>query len=56
MNEDLFKELGFESAAEFYKMSSDVDLSSAEKMAAFQSWKENDGTKAGLKALPTTNR
>lgn len=56
MSEEVFKELGFESSAEFNKMVADVDLSSAEKIAVFKSWQENDGTKSGLEALLIDNR
>lgn len=53
MPEELLRQLGFSSSAEFHGMVSNADISSAEKMAAFQCWQENDGTKAGLEALPT---
>lgn len=51
--DELVKQLGFESAAEFHGMVAAVDISSAEKMAAFRRWQDSDGTKAGLVALPT---
>jgi hypothetical protein len=42
---------GFVNAEEMNKMVSKVDLTTAEGLAAFQTWKEEDGTKAGLVTL-----
>jgi hypothetical protein len=50
---DIIKALGFESEAEFHSMVSSVDISTPERMRAFISWKENDGTKGGLANLVT---
>jgi hypothetical protein len=45
------KQLGFESASEFYRMVADVDLTSTERIAVFKRWQEHDGTKQGLMRL-----
>lgn len=50
MNDEIAKELGFESAAEFFKMVADVDLT-GDGLAAFKQWQDNDGTKQGLLVL-----
>lgn len=49
--EEFVKYSGFESVEEFHRLMSHVDLSSPEKMKAFEDWKENDGTKEGLLKL-----
>lgn len=49
--EVIVKELGFESTQEFNKMVAAVDLSNPARQDAFVAWKENDGTKAGLRKL-----
>lgn len=49
--EEIVKQYGFESVGEFHRMVADVDLTSAEKIAAFKKWQEDDGTKKGLIAL-----
>lgn len=46
--EEIAKSLGFESLQEFHKLVADVDLSTSEKIKAFENWKLNDGSKAGL--------
>jgi len=46
--EEIVKSMGFESLAEFNKMVSDVDLSSADKIKKFKEWQNLDGTKEGL--------
>lgn len=51
ISEQTLNDLGFESVQEFYDMVAAVDLSSIEKQKAFNSWKENDGTKDGLLKL-----
>lgn len=45
------KQYGFSSRAELDNMVTMVDLSTAEKLQAFNNWRENDGTKAGLVRL-----
>ena len=42
---------GFTNAEEMNKMVAEVDLTTAAGLAAFQTWKEEDGTKAGLVTL-----
>lgn len=49
--EKLVKERGFESLSEFNALVSSVDISSFEKMSAFNNWREYDGTKDGLLKL-----
>ena len=46
------KELGFSSNGEFFRMVAAVDLDSPEKIAALKRWQREDGTRAGLAALP----
>ncbi|MCK5016353.1 MAG: hypothetical protein KAS32_04700 [Candidatus Peribacteraceae bacterium] len=53
MIKDIVKEYGFESAAEFHKMISAIDISTTDKLLAFRTWKETDGTKEGLSKLET---
>jgi hypothetical protein len=54
--DEIFKQLGFESEAEFHRMVAGADLSSVERIAAFKHWQDEDGSKAGLEALsPTPN-
>jgi len=45
------KMMGFEDAAEMNRLVAQADISTPEKLAAFERWKEEDGTKAGLLAL-----
>jgi len=47
----LFKQAGFDSAAEFHRMVASVDLSTPDRFAAFKRWQEEDGTKQGLSLL-----
>jgi hypothetical protein len=49
--ENLAKQYGFNSRAELDNMVTMVDLTTAEKLHAFNQWRENDGTKAGLVRL-----
>lgn len=42
---------GFESAVEMNKLIAAVDISTPEKLQAFNTWKEGDGSKAGLQQL-----
>jgi hypothetical protein len=51
--EDLIKELGFESVQEYHRLVASADLSTAEKLKAFEAWKNEDGSKAGLLKLIT---
>lgn len=48
---DPWKELGFESEREMFKMVSSVDLSNEETLLKFIAWKTNDGTKIGLEKV-----
>lgn len=45
------QQYGFESLEEFNRLVASVDLSSPEKIAAFNRWREDNGTKEGLLAL-----
>ena len=45
------KAFGFRDNAERLQMEADIDMSSAENVAAFEQWKDSDGTKAGLDRL-----
>lgn len=49
--EEFVKAMGFDSVKEFHRLVASVDLSTPEKLKAFEDWKENDGTKEGLLAL-----
>ena len=49
--EDLVKEMGFNSVQEFNHLVATVDISTPQKLKAFEDWKENDGTKEGLLKL-----
>lgn len=51
--EELAKSKGFESSSEMLKMIASTDLTSPEKLNAFDDWKFNDGTKEGLQKLPS---
>lgn len=51
MNEEIAKQLGFDSAAEFHKMVAAVDLTTADRFSAFVHWQQSDGTKQGLARL-----
>ena len=39
---------GFENAKDLVRLTAAVDISTPEKLAAFEKWKWEDGTKAGL--------
>ncbi|MGV6816151.1 MAG: hypothetical protein ACWA44_02640 [Thiotrichales bacterium] len=55
--EDLVKELGFESVQEYHKLVSTADISTVEKMVAFEKWKKEDGSKEGLlKLIPNDTK
>ena len=54
--DDQLKELGFSSFTEWSKLVSNADISTPVKMAAFELWKNEDGTKEGLLALITDNQ
>ncbi len=49
--DDLAKASGFENAAEMLKLTADADLSTHEKIEAFENWRDIDGTKEGLLKL-----
>ena len=49
--EELVKELGFKDLDEYHKLVANVDLSSFEKIRAFNNWKNNDGSKEGILKL-----
>jgi hypothetical protein len=42
---------GFASLKEFNHLVASIDLSNLEKLAAFEQWRDNDGTKEGLLKL-----
>jgi hypothetical protein len=46
------KTFGFDGEQDFHRMVATVDIASPEKLSAFRSWQEKDGTKAGLLKLP----
>lgn len=48
--------LGFEHEREFFEMVSNVRLVEPGDMSAFKAWQREDGTKEGLKKLPTVSR
>lgn len=50
-DERVLKELGFASADEFQEMILAADISTPEKLKAFEKWKLEDGSKAGLVRL-----
>ncbi len=50
--DEIVKQLGFENEAELHGMVANVDISTQDRLDAFQKWQEEDGTKAGLAALP----
>jgi len=54
MMEELVKALGFEDLKEFNCMVACVDLSSAQNLAAFRYWQEQDGSKTGLIQLQSS--
>lgn len=49
---DAARALGFESEAELHGLVCSRDIANPEGLAAFQRWKTEDGTKAGLLKLP----
>jgi len=49
--EEIVKQNGFVSLEEFNKIVANVDLTSADKIAAFKKWQDEDGTKTGLLKL-----
>jgi hypothetical protein len=51
--EQLAKSYGFTNRAELDNMVTMIDMSTAEKLQAFNVWRENDGSKAGLVKLLT---
>ncbi len=48
---DMIKDLGFKDKDEFYALVASVDITTTAELAAFNNWKLNDGTKAGLLKL-----
>lgn len=50
--DELVKKMGFENLQEFHRMVASVRLTLPGDLAAFNYWKENDGTKEGLSKLP----
>ena len=50
---EVVRELGFADEREFHRLVASRDISTPEKLKAFKSWQEGDGSKAGLLALPT---
>lgn len=53
MDDSDVQRLGFKSLGEFCLLVADVDLSTPERIAAFERWRDEDGTKIGLSVLPT---
>jgi hypothetical protein len=51
--EELVKQMGFGSLEEYHRLVANVDLSTLEKLNAFNEWKNEDGTKEGILKLPT---
>lgn len=51
--EEFVKQAGFESLQEFNSMVSNVDISNPDKLSAFKSWQNDDGSKEGLLKLRT---
>ncbi len=49
--DELARAMGFAGAAEFHRLVAATDITTQDKLAAFRSWQENDGSKAGLLAL-----
>ncbi len=49
--DEVAKQNGFTNAAELNTMITNVDLTTAEKLKAFMTWKDSDGSKAGLLPL-----
>jgi hypothetical protein len=54
--DELAKSLGFESEKEMFQLVCRIDLSSPIKVARFQQWKNEDGTKFGLLKAIEENR
>lgn len=48
MTDEIAQALGFDSAAEFYNLIANADITTPEKLAAFKHWQTEDGTKDGL--------
>lgn len=48
---ELVKQLGFIDVKEFFSMVSKADISTPDKLAEFQNWKDADGTKQGLEKI-----
>ena len=53
--DELAREMGFIDFNEMARLTSHVDISTPEKLAAFNLWKNNDGTKYGLLCLYAAN-
>jgi hypothetical protein len=51
VDEQMIRQLGFDSVADFHSTVAGVDLSTNERFAAFRQWQERDGTKSGLLKL-----
>jgi hypothetical protein len=49
--EEIIKQYGFESMEEFNRLVSNVDLSTPDKLNAFKTWQNEDGSKDGLLKL-----
>ena len=49
--DEFAKSLGFESAEEMHNLISKVNLSTPNRIKAFQEWKDNDGTKKEILKL-----
>ena len=53
--ERIIKGLGFTSKEEWYQLISNVDISTNDKLKAFEKWKNKDGSKYGLLKLKRIN-
>ena len=51
--EKAVKDAGFADMAEWSRMVARTDLSTPDKIAAFERWKHEDGSKTGLEKLPS---
>lgn len=54
MTDETAQVLGFDDAAEFFKLTANADMSTLEKIAAFKQWQSEDGTKKGLLDLASS--
>lgn len=55
ISESNLNEFGFKDRIEFITLITSIDISTSEKLKAFQKWQYEDGTKAGLLKLKEKN-